>query len=314
MQNVWYRKYQPSSLDGYVFNDENIEKQVKQWINNKEIPHLLLTGDPGTGKTTLAKILVNELGIDDIDVLFISASLNNKIEVLRDKIVDFVNKGSFYGNGRIVILDEADKLAKSYQDSLRNLIGESDDVEDYRFILLGNYEHKFIPALKSRLAHIKFGSMPKNDYMCRLIDIIDSENITVNDEQDFMNIVDKCYPDLRSGIKNLELATIDGVLTNHEIDDTVADWMIDSLTLFQSGKITEGRKMILDNISYEEFTDYYKFLFEHIDLIFEGKPQTAIDAAIITIRDAEVYDSQVANREINLSACLAKLNTIYSKT
>jgi len=147
MKQLWTEKYRPNDIDGYVFRDEEQKAQVKTWIDEGAIPHLLFSGAPGVGKTTLAKILIKQLEIDDFDVLEINASRENSIDTIRDKITGFVQTMPF-GDFKVVLLDEADYLSPNAQAALRGVMEEYHTTA--RFILTCNYPNRIIPALHSR--------------------------------------------------------------------------------------------------------------------------------------------------------------------
>ena len=161
---LWVEKYRPNTVDGYVFTDDNQKNQVEGWIRDGSFPHLLMSGDPGTGKTTLAKLLINELGVEEYDVLTINASRENGIDMLREKINGFVQTMPF-GKFKVVLLDEADYLTQPSQAALRN------DMESYhetvRYILTCNYAHKIIPALKSRCHEFHIAKPDMTEFTAR---------------------------------------------------------------------------------------------------------------------------------------------------
>ena len=147
MKQLWTETYRPNTVDDYVFRDEAQREQVRAWIAAGSIPHLLFSGAPGVGKTTLAKILINQLGIDDYDVLEINASRENSVDTIRDKITGFVQTMPF-GAFKVVLLDEADYISPNGQAALRGVMEMYH--ETARFILTCNYPNKVIPALHSR--------------------------------------------------------------------------------------------------------------------------------------------------------------------
>ena len=141
MKELWVEKYRPKTLDGYVFRDSHQKEQIESWVKQESIPHLLFSGNAGIGKTTLAKILLNELEINDLDVLEINASRTNSVEDVRDKIVNFVQMIPF-GNFKVVLLDEADYLSPNAQAALRGVMEEYHTTS--RFILTCNYPNRII--------------------------------------------------------------------------------------------------------------------------------------------------------------------------
>ena len=175
MKELWTEKYRPSTLDGYVFRDENQRAQVEKWIEDRSIPHLMFSGNAGVGKTTLAKILINQIGVQDTDVLFANGSKEGRKIEWVDKLIGFCQTMPF-GEFKVVIIDEADYLnPQSVQPAMRNLMEEYS--QTVRFILTCNYPNKIIPPLHSRCQKIHIERTDLNEFTARVATILVEENI-----------------------------------------------------------------------------------------------------------------------------------------
>lgn len=205
-------RHRPATLDGYVFQDKETEKLVRKWIASGEIPHVLLTGDAGCGKTTLARILINELDIQPSDVKKINASLDNGIGFIRDELEPWMRKTGF-GKFKIVLFEEADQLTKSGQKSLRDMMEVYSD--SVRFIMTANYPKQIINPLMSRFlgGHIDMKHINEDGILDLVCDVIEKENIRVDDEAVLLEHVSAYAPDIRKILNSIDKATgADGVL------------------------------------------------------------------------------------------------------
>ncbi len=303
MKELWVEKYRPRSLDGYVFRDDRQKTQVEQWIKEGSIPHLLFSGSAGVGKTTLAKILVNEIGVQDTDILEVNASKDGrKIDWLRDKLEVFCQTMPF-GDFKVVILDEADFLNHvSVQPALRNLM------EDYshsvRFIMTCNYPNRIIPALHSRCQSIHIEKTDLTEFTARVATILVSEQVEF-DLETLDTYVKATYPDLRKCINNVQMNSLDGRLQAPEESDTSMDYRVEMVELFKKGKIQEARKLLCSQARQEEMEDIYRWMYDNINLF--GSDEQTQDSAILIIKQGLLDHSLVSDGEINLAATLIRL-------
>ena len=301
MKELWVEKYRPKNINGYVFRDDHQKKQVETWIKDKSIPHLLLSGNAGIGKTTLAKILINELGIEEYDVLEINASRTNSVDDVRDKITNFVQMIPF-GPFKVVLLDEADYLSPNAQAALRGVMDEYHSTA--RFILTCNYSNRIIPAIHSRCQGFHVERTDITEFTARVATILVDEAVDF-DLETLDNYVKVTYPDLRKCINLVQQNVNEGKLAApNKGDQGEADWKFDMVKLFKAGKITEARKLLCGKIRAEEMEEVYRWLYDNIEIFGDSTKQ---DSAILAIKQGLVDHTLVADAEINLAATLIKL-------
>jgi DNA polymerase III delta prime subunit len=304
MKELWVEKYRPSKIDGYVFRDTHQKSQVESWIKQGTIPHLLFSGNAGIGKTTLAKILFNELDLNPLDVLEINASRTNSVEDVRDKIVNFVQMIPF-GDFKVVLLDEADYLSPNAQAALRGVMEEYHTTA--RFILTCNYPNRIIPALHSRCQGFHIERVDNAEFTARVATILMEEDIEF-DLDTLDTFVKATYPDLRKCINTVQMNSLDGKLHTPEKGDTGdADYKIEMVALFKAGKIGEARKLVCSQARPEEMEEIYRWLYDNV-AIFGDEPTQ--NKAILIIKQGLVDHTLVSDPEINLAATLIRLASL----
>ena len=306
MKKLWVEKFRPSTVDGYVFVDDSQREQVQSWIRDGTIPHLLLSGAAGTGKTTLAKVLINELGIDQYDVMYVNGSKEGRKIEWVDKLISFVQTMPF-GKFKVVLIDEADYMNKeSVQPALRNLM------EDYsstvRFIMTCNYPHKIIDPIHSRCQGFHITKTDHTEFTARVATVLVTEGVEF-DLDVLDTYVKATYPDLRKCLNLTQMNSQSGVLSaTSSTDKSAKDWKLDCVDMFKRGQIRQARTLLCQSSTPEEAEDVFRWMYDNLDLWGDTDEQK--DQAVVIIRNGIVNHNSVADVEINLSATLIELTNL----
>ena len=296
--SLWVEKYRPDNLDNYVGN-ETVINTVKQYIDNKDIPHLLFYGKAGGGKTTIAKIIVKAI---DCDYIYINASDENNIEVVRDKIKNFASSAGF-NPLKIIILDEADHITPQAQAALRNIMetfsGHS------RFILTCNYVERLIDPIQSRCQTFNLVPPSKSSVAKRMVQILKNEEKEFAMD-DLALVINSAYPDIRKIINSLQQSSMSGTLVIDKKNIIDSSYQLQILELLKSkdvkGAFTESRK-VLNATGQTSFIDLYPFLYSNIDKFAEGH----IAPVIIILAESQVQEAMAIDKELHAAALIARI-------
>jgi replication factor C small subunit len=292
---LWIEKYRSETLEQYIGNDA-VKARIADCIASNDIPHFIFAGSAGTGKTTLAKLIVKNI---KCDYLYINASDENGIDIIRDKVKTFASTSSFQPL-KVVILDEADFLTQPAQAALRNLIEEYSMVT--RFVLTCNYIERLIEPLQSR-CEIHILKPPTKSAVAKHIctNILDIEGVTY-DIQDVAKVINELYPDVRSIIKVLQSNVKDSKLTVTTLDDNWCKQLIQILNKRDKNAWYQVRQLVAD-AQIDDFQTAYRYMFDHLTEFSYGH-----DAELSVILDDFIWRAGVVpDKEINFAAAIAKI-------
>ena len=292
--NLWVEKYRPQTLEGYVGN-EVIKNKVSDYLSQGSIQNLLLHGVAGTGKTTLAKLIANNL---NCDLLYINASDERGIDTIREKIIPFASSLGF-GDVKIVILDEADYITPQAQATLRNTMESFSG--NTRFILTCNYLERIISPLQSRCQTLEIKPPSKQDVAWRCVDICKDEKVDI-DNIALKTIVNAYYPDIRKIINTIQGSVVNHVvkLDESSLKDDLNEQIIQALS--NKTKLSDIRQILADSGS-REFDNLFKALYDNLD-----KFTTKTGPAILIIAKYQYEYTFVLEKEICVAAMLNELN------
>lgn len=305
---LWVEKYRPTTLEDYVWINDDHRIQVQSWIRDQEIPNLILSGGPGVGKSTTAKLLMIALNVPESDIIFENASKKTGIDFIRDleNFIETMPAGKY----RYVILDEADRLSVQAQDALKSMIEEYSNFS--RWIFTTNRPHKIIAPLHSRLQGFHIDSLDREQFLTRAATILIQEGIELDDEgveilDEFVTVT---WPDLRKCINQLQQFSKTGKLIRPSTSSSgsQSEYLVNAVNLFKAGKIHDARKLICANASENEYEEIYSLLYKNLS--WWGKTDEAQHKAIVIIANRLKDHSMVADPEIALAACLIELSMI----
>ena len=294
--SLWVEKYRPSKLDTYIGN-EHLKSKVSIYLESGDLPHLLLYGKAGTGKTTLAKILTKQI---ECDHLYINASDENNIETVRTKIKNFASSVGFK-DLKIITLDECDYITPNAQAALRNLMETFS--KHCRFILTCNYVERIIEPIQSRCQSFHIEPLTRMEVARHLVDnILKNENVEYELE-DIKVIVDSNYPDIRRVINSTQRQIVDGKLKIDTSSIIQNNYKLQLLEMLSNGsKLNDIRKLIADN-SISDYSEIYRLLYDEVETYGKGK----VAECILNIAEAQYQDVNVVDKEINFMSLRIRL-------
>ena len=289
-------RYRPTTLDGYVGN-EQLKTTIAKYLEQNDIQNYLFHGQAGTGKTTLAKIVINNL---DCESLYINASDERGIETIRDKVVSFASVASFKPL-KVVILDEADFLTIQAQASLRNVIETYS--KSTRFILTCNFIERIIDPIQSRCQTFKIQAPTKSDVAKHLVNILETEK-TNFDLKQIKSLVNQYYPDIRKMLNTIQASTVDNTLSLDKSTLASTSYMSDVLKELTLDKpnYTTIRQTIADS-NTSEFDELYRYLFDNSDKYLPNKQGTVA----MLINEHQYQSNFRIDKEINTMSLIQNL-------
>lgn len=303
--SLWVERYRPDTLEGYIGNEQMKEKFAR-YIATGDVPHLLLVGPAGTGKTTAAKILIKGI---ECDSKIINASDDNNIDTVRSTIRGFASSRGF-APLKIMILDEFDGFTRQGQEALRNLMEQFSDTT--RFILTANYAERVIDPIKSRAQTWKVVPPSQKEVAIHIAGILKKENVAFK-PTDLKLLIDAHFPDIRKILNEAQSATVDGALTIDQQQVIESDYKLKIVNALASKATTKEKfatiRQIVADARIRDFNDFYRILFDRVTEYANG----STSQAILAIAEGQYRDALVVDKEINAMATIINILTAISK-
>ena len=296
--SLWVEKYRPSNLDSYIGN-EHLKSKVKVYLESGDLPHLLLYGRAGTGKTTLAKLLVNNI---DCDYLYINASDENSVEVVREKVKNFASTHGFQ-TIKVIILDECDYITPNAQAALRNLMETFS--KHCRFILTCNYVERIIDPIQSRCQSFQIIPPDRKQVAVHLGNILTKEQVE-SEIEDIVTIVNGGYPDIRRVINASQRQVVGGKLVIDEgmaIQNDYKNQVLDILKTQDKKNSFKNIRQLLADSKVTDFSDLFRLLFDTVDDWGRGH----VAECILILAQYQQSDAVVVDKEINIMAMFIEI-------
>jgi len=311
LKSLWPIKHRPATIEDYIFQNDSHKTLIEKFIAEKSFPHLLFSGHRGGGKTALAYILKDAVGIYDTDFLQLNASDENSVDTIRHRVKNHISIGS-YSPFKVVFLDEADYLTKNAQAVLRNMMEEYS--ENARFILTCNHANKIIPELKSRCQELVFGrGIDKNQMLEIGAKILSKEKIKVKNIETLDAYLEMAYPDFRKFIVLLEQNSVNGELQEEIIQNSQnIDFLLELVEYLDSDEqdITTVRTLLSANVADNEWEEVYRFIYEHLHEIPKFSDQEKWKKGIVIVSEHLYRNTMVADPEINFASCYIRLTEL----
>ena len=296
--SLWVEKYRPNTLENYIGN-EHLKSKVEHYISSSDLPHLLLYGKAGTGKTTLAKLLIKNI---ECDYLYINASDENNVETVRTKVKNFAATIGFK-DMKVIILDECDYITPNAQAALRNLMETFS--KHCRFILTCNYVERIIDPIQSRCQSFQIIPPSKQEVAKHLHKILVKENV-IDKPEDIKILVESGYPDIRRVINSAQRNVVNGKLKLDTTSIIQNDYKLKLIKILETKSKKDAfidiRKLLADN-QITDFADLFRLLYDEVD----GYGKGHVAECILIIARYELSDGQVVDKEINAMAMLIEL-------